>query len=311
MSNSQLISVVMSVYNDEKFLAEAIESILRQSYRNFEFIIVNDGSTDGSASIISKFQKIDKRIVFIDRKENKGLPYSLNESIFLAKGGYVARMDSDDIAVEDRFERQINFLERRSDVDILGGQEALIDSEGLFLKSSKKPLLFNHIKKSAEFVCPVNHPTYMVRRNVYLMLGCYRTSFVYAQDYDFILRAIDYGFVIENMPDKLLYYRSFKGMHSIFKRQRQLYLARYALKLHKERVNRGEESSKTLEKLKRTSFYADVFFALSWNLRNKTLRKKFPKYISYVLVFFSSLLHYEVFNASLRGFLYARYKRQD
>jgi len=309
MSNNQLISVVMSVYNDEKFLSDAIESILKQSNGDFEFIIVNDGSTDNSAVIISSFQKLDKRIVFIDRKENKGLPYSLNESIALAKGKYIARMDSDDVAVEDRFEKQINFLELRPDIDILGGQEALIDSKGLILKSSKKPLLFNKIKKSAEFVCPINHPTYMVKKNVYLTLGCYRDSFVYAQDYDFILRAIDYGFIIENMPDKLLYYRSFKNMHSTFKRQRQLYLARYALKLHKERVRDGIESVRTLEKLKRTSFNANVFFALSWNLRNKVLRKKFPKYVSYVLAFLSSLLHYEVFNASLRGFLYAKYKR--
>ena len=309
MSNNQLISVVMSVYNDEKFLSDAIESILKQSNGDFEFIIVNDGSTDNSAVIISRFQKLDKRIVFIDRKENKGLPYSLNESIALAKGKYIARMDSDDVAVEDRFEKQIDFLELRPDIDILGGQVAPIDSKGLILKSSKKPLLSNKIKKSAEFVCPINHPTYMLKKNVYLTLECYRDSFVYAQDYDFILRAIDYGFIIENMPDKLLYYRSFKNMHSTFKRQRQLYLARYALKLHKERVRDGIESVRTLEKLKRTSFNANVFFALSWNLRNKVLRKKFPRYVSYVLAFLSSLLHYEVFNASLRGFLYAKYKR--
>jgi len=309
MLNDQIISVVMAVYNDEKFLSDAIESILKQSYSDFEFIIVNDGSTDNSVAIISRFQKLDKRIVFIDRKENKGLPYSLNESITLAKGKYIARMDSDDVAVEDRFEKQIDFLERRPDIDILGGQVALIDSKGLILKSSKKPLSFNKIKKSAEFVCPISHPTYMVKKNVYLTLGCYRDSFVYAQDYDFILRAIDYGFIIENIPDKLVYYRSFKNMHSTSKRQRQLYLARYALRLHKERVRDGRESDRTLGKLKRTSFNANVLFALSWNLRNKVIRRKFPKIVFFILAFLSSLLHYEVFNASLRGFLYAKYKR--
>ena len=86
-------------------------------------------------------------------------------------------------------------------------------------------------------------------------------------------------------------------------------MARYALKLHKERVRDGIESVRTLEKLKRTSFNAHVFFALSWNLRNKVLRKKFPKYVSYVLAFLSSLIHYEVFNASLRGFFYAKLRK--
>jgi GT2 family glycosyltransferase len=132
---------------------------------------------------------------------------------------------------------------------------------------------------------------------------------VYAQDYDFILRAIDYGFVIENMPDTLVYYRSFVNMHSPVKRQRQLYLARHALKLHKERAGIGKELDRTVEKLNRISFRSNLLFSFSWSLRNKSLRKNLPKAASYILVFLSSLLHYEVLNASFKGFLYARSRK--
>ena len=96
--NNPLVSVVMSVYNSEKYLKEAIESILNQTYTNFEFIIVNDGSTDSSLDIIQEYMKKDERIVLISR-DNKGLPYSLNEGIEKAKGKYIARMDADDISL--------------------------------------------------------------------------------------------------------------------------------------------------------------------------------------------------------------------
>ncbi|OEZ33321.1 hypothetical protein AS144_05120 [Francisella endosymbiont of Amblyomma maculatum] len=95
--NNVKISVIMSVYNAEKYIAQAIESILQQSFKDFEFIIVNDGSTDNSLAIIKKYEEINSRIRIISR-ENRGIIYSLNEAIFLANGEYIARMDADDIA---------------------------------------------------------------------------------------------------------------------------------------------------------------------------------------------------------------------
>ncbi len=309
MNNQDLISVIMSVHNGEKYLKEAIESILFQTYDHIEFIIINDGSTDSSHSIISNFKDIDNRIVFVDRPINKGLPFSLNEAIALSKGRYIARMDADDIAHEDRFEKQLNYFKSRPEVDILGGQVALIDSNRDIVKCSDKPLSYSKIRSSAEFSCPVNHPTYMVKKKIYNKLNGYREYFVYAQDYDFILRAIDAGFIIENTEDILLSYRSFPNMHSITKRHRQLYLARHALILHKERVRFGLESSKTIMKLSRKSFSAKTLFIFSWKLRQKALRNKLPKMFYYLLVILPSMLHFEVFNASLRGFLYARSKK--
>ena len=301
MSNLPLVSVVMSVYNNEEFVSHSIKSIVDQSYSDFEFIIINDGSTDGSKHIILKWQKVDNRIIFIDRKENKGLPYSLNESIAIAKGKYVARMDSDDIAGIDRFERQVRFLESRLEVDIVGGQVTHIDSEGSKLPSSTQPLSFEEIKSIAEFSCPVNHPTYMVKKDAYVALGGYRDVFVYAQDYDFILRAIDSNLIIENISDVLLEYRSPSSGCSTAKIHRQLYLGRQAINLHKERVKFGLELVKTFEKSKRTFFYAGFLFSFSWELRRKALDMELPRYITYILAFVSSLLHYEVFYDSLRG----------
>ena len=301
MSTSPLISVVMSVYNNEDFLPQAIKSIVSQSYSNFEFIIVNDGSTDSSKHIIIEWQKTDDRIIFIDRKSNKGLPYSLNESIAIAKGKYVARMDSDDVAIRDRFEKQVGFLEGKPEVDIVGGQVTHIDSKGSVLKSSKQPLSFEEIKLIAEFACPVNHPTYMVKKNAYVKLEGYRDVFIYAQDYDFILRAIDCNLIIENMPDILLQYRSSTSERSTIKIHRQLYLGRQAIKLHKERVKFRLESVKTFKKSKRTMFYAEILFSFSWNLRGKVLEMEIPRLATYIFAFFLSLLHYEVFYDSLRG----------
>lgn len=301
MPTSPLISVVMSVYNNEEFLSQAIKSIVSQSYSNFEFIIVNDGSTDSSKNIIIEWQKIDCRIIFIDRKNNKGLPYSLNESIAIAKGKYVARMDSDDVAVIERFERQVDFLERKPEVDIVGGQVTYIDLKGSELKSSKQPLSFEKIKSIAEFACPINHPTYMVKKSTYEKLEGYRDVFVYAQDYDFILRAIDCNLIIENMPDIVLQYRIPTREFSTIKIHRQLYLGRQAINLHKERVKFGLESVKTFKKSKRTIFYAEILFSFSWNLRGKVLEMEIPRFATYIFAFFLSLLHYEVFYDSLRG----------
>ncbi|MDA8949884.1 glycosyltransferase [Pseudomonadales bacterium] len=302
MKNNPLISVVMSVFNDEKFVSHSIRSIVNQSYRNFEFIIVNDGSSDGSRNIILDWKKVDDRIVLIDRKNNRGLPHSLNEGIAIAKGVYIARMDSDDIALKDRFEMQLRFLEANPVVDIVGGQVSLIDSNGIEFKSVRQPLSFKDIKSIAKFACPMNHPTYMVKKKAYSLLKGYREAFVYAQDYDLILRAIDRNLIIENMPDVLLHYRFLAHETSAAKVHRQLYLGRQAILLHKQRVNLGFESAAVLDKANRTSFYAGVLFSFSWGLRKKALDAKLPSYLKYFLAFISSVLHYEVFYDSVRGF---------
>lgn len=127
--NSPLISVIMSVYNCEKYVLVAIESILNQSYSNFEFVIINDGSTDSSIEIIKKYQHKDSRIVLIDQK-NIGLTKSLNKGIKIAKGDYIARMDADDISLSDRFMNFINYYKKNQNVMIYTTPAITIDSFG-------------------------------------------------------------------------------------------------------------------------------------------------------------------------------------
>ena len=115
---SPLISVILPVYNAEKYLAEAIDSILNQTFTDFEFIIINDGSTDNSLSILQSYQTQDSRIRLFSR-ENKGIVMTMNEGIDLARGEWLARMDADDIAMPSRFERQLQHLKETS-ADICG-----------------------------------------------------------------------------------------------------------------------------------------------------------------------------------------------
>ena len=300
MKKPPLISVVMSVFNDNKFLSHSIKSIVNQSYKNFELIIVNDGSSDNSRNIVLDWKKADRRIVFIDRMENRGLPYSLNEGIAMARGEYIARMDSDDIAVKDRLKKQLRFLEENSDIDILGGQVSYIDSNGAEFQSAKMPLSFKDIKSISKFACPVAHPTYMVKKKVYSLLEGYREEFVYAQDYDFILRAIDNKFKIANMPDILLQYRLIPAEIPTSKVHRQLYLGRKAISLHKQRIKFGFENKRDTDKLNRTLFYAEALFSFSWALRSKALEARIPNFCKYFLAIIFSLIHCEVFFDTLR-----------
>lgn len=124
-----MISVIMPVFNEEKYLERAILSVLYQTFSDFEFIIINDGSQDDTLKIAQEFQKKDKRIKIINHAQNKGLVNSLNDGISIAKGEYIARMDGDDICVFNRFEKQIIFLKNNPEVKLVGSFIDIIDSE--------------------------------------------------------------------------------------------------------------------------------------------------------------------------------------
>ena len=125
-----LISVVMPVYNGEKYLKDAIDSILNQTHTDFEFIIVNDGSTDNTANIIDSY--VDSRIIHV-RQENRGLPKALNVGASISKGEYIARMDADDISLPNRLKSQYLFFKSNSDISVLAGSFSYIDEKGKYL----------------------------------------------------------------------------------------------------------------------------------------------------------------------------------
>lgn len=114
------ISVIMGAYNAQEYIAQAIESILNQTYTDYEFIVINDGSTDDTPNIIRRYAKSDPRIIFIDNKENQGLIAVLNQGLDMARGEFIARMDADDISLPQRFEKQVAYLDANPDVGVLG-----------------------------------------------------------------------------------------------------------------------------------------------------------------------------------------------
>ena len=192
MKNKPLISVVMSVFNDEKFLKHSIDSILNQSYNNFEFIIIDDGSTDSSLSIIKDYKKIDKRIIVVS-KQNTGLTKSLNVGLRLSKGEYIARIDGDDISHSLRFEKQINLFKKESQIALIGTNCILIDENGQQIgrKKYNYPTNYKKIKTnllSAYSIFP--HSSMMFKTSEIKSLGFFDEYFKKTQDYNLLLNLL-------------------------------------------------------------------------------------------------------------------------
>jgi len=189
----------MSVYNGGDFLKNSILSVLRQTFSNFEFIIVNDGSTDNSLSLIRSFSKKDHRIVVVDNHKNQGLTKSLNVGCKLAKGEYLARQDADDISQESRFEEQIRFLQKKSDVVLLGsrGYEVGLRRQIISRYFDEKTIL-KRIKVQNPFI----HSSVMIKTNAFKKLDFYNENFSTSQDFDAWLRLSKVGRIC--MLDKVL-----------------------------------------------------------------------------------------------------------
>lgn len=212
------VSVIMSTYNtDESFLRKSIESILNQTHKNFEFIIINDGSNK-DLNIIKQYN--DKRIIVVDNMENKGLPYSLNKALEISTGKYIARMDSDDIAILNRLEKQVMYMEKHKDIGICGMFAKQIgDKNGFSLTPLYKD---NDVKVQLLFKCALTHPTVMIRKE---MLNNnkiqYNEQFKYAQDYELWSKCNMKRIKISIIPKIGLYLRIHKKQISDSKREEQ------------------------------------------------------------------------------------------
>jgi hypothetical protein len=220
------VSVVMSVFNGQAFLVEAVESILGQTFRDFEFVIVDDGSTDGTAEILDRFARQDERIRIL-RHANKGRAESLNAGIGLANGKYIARMDADDIALRIRLEEQIRFMEEHPDVGLLGGAFELISDNGTrLMKTVSFPTEDLDIKSALLVDNPICHPTVVMRKAVFEPSGGYRKALVDADDYDLWLRISEKS-RLANVGTCVLQYRIHPDQVSIkaMRHQKECFLA--------------------------------------------------------------------------------------
>jgi hypothetical protein len=204
-----LISVVMPAYNSERYLKEAIESILHQTFRDFEFIIIADCSTDGTDAILNGYRQKDGRIR-IYHQEKKGLIYALNKGCSLAGGKYIARMDADDVSLPNRLERQVNYLEAHPEIGILGTGIQYLDEAGKLGESLQNPADPVTIGFYLYFANCIVHPSVMMRREIVSYLGGYRTDALHAEDYDLWARACNVT-KIANLPEVLLQLRLWRG----------------------------------------------------------------------------------------------------
>jgi glycosyltransferase involved in cell wall biosynthesis len=201
------ISVLMSVYNGEKYLKEAVESILGQTFTDFELIIVNDASTDNTDAILHEVAKADSRIILIKNEANLGLTKSLNIGLKQARGEYVARMDTDDISLPERFELQKKFLDENPSIVAVGGENEIIDTDGKktgYKKVYTGPALLHFL-----FIIgnQINHSSIMFRKKPILDEGGYDEHFRYVQDFELWSRLSKKKFLFSNLTTPLLQYR--------------------------------------------------------------------------------------------------------
>jgi glycosyltransferase involved in cell wall biosynthesis len=201
------ISVLMPVFNNDRYVAKAIDSILNQTVADFEFIIVDDGSVDNTNEILTQYQSRDARIRLF-RRANGGIVSALNEGLAYCRAQYIARMDGDDIAHPDRFALQSDYLDNHPDCAVVGGVFMGIDEDGKELG----PYRFARNKVTSFRTFPIQvaltvHPLAMIRKDALLALGGYRATFPHAEDYDLFLRISKYG-RLHNPDEILLSYRN-------------------------------------------------------------------------------------------------------
>jgi hypothetical protein len=207
------LSVLMAVYNGEPYLEHAIESILRQTFNDFEFVIVDDCSTDATPAVIESFQ--DDRIRYIRNHENLGQTASLNRGLSICQGRYIARMDADDLAREDRFEKQVEFLDAQPNVAVVGSSLEFIDSKGATVGSWDYPTGQLALRWLALFGCPLSNGAAVFRKEVvWDQLGGYDERIKVAQDWELWNRVLSTA-EIGNLADRLLQVRQHEGQVSV------------------------------------------------------------------------------------------------
>ena len=202
-----LVSIILPAYNCEAYLQQTINSLLQQTYTNFELLIINDGSTDSTFEIINSYT--DSRIQLIQNDGNKGLIYSLNNGFELAKGKYIARIDADDICLPERIEKQVNWLEQNPSTAVVASTIQFINEKNVvtgFWDLDRKTITKEVIKKAMLWECCIAHPSVMIRSSI-IKNYKYNSYQKHIEDYDLWLQLLADNFVIEKINEPLLLYR--------------------------------------------------------------------------------------------------------
>lgn len=267
MSQMPKISVVMSVYNGSNYLDQSIKAILGQTFQDFEFIIIDDASTDATADIIKTYADKDARIRPFRNDKNigpAGFIRNLNFGCKQARGKYIARIDHDDISREDRFQLQYDFLENNPDIFIVGAALRKVDENGIDLGLMQAPLDNDEIRKEMPKKISLYHPVIMFRKNFYD--NFYRDKIRYCEDYDFYLRIMTDSLKMANLPECLLEYRILQN--SLSREQdkviKNLFINQ-CKEFYRERLEKGTDSYDTFE--------PDLFLKIYENHSKELIKK--------------------------------------
>lgn len=258
------ISIILPSYNSEKFLSESIKSVLGQTLKDFELIIIDDGSKDKSLKIAEGFAKKDNRIKLLKNKNNLGLQKTLNLGLKYSKGKYIARMDADDIMDRSRLEKQFNYLEKNKEIFLVGSSAKVIDESGIKIGIFKK---FNNFKKIKNKMVDSNtmiHPSVMFRNNFGFF---YREKFKSSEDYDLFLRMISSGKKITNLPEELISYRIYRKSF-VFTMPNQEFYFKKAKEFYFQRISSGKDNYDSLigptKKISKKINEVDYLYLLSF-----------------------------------------------
>jgi glycosyltransferase involved in cell wall biosynthesis len=256
------ISVVMPLYNTERHLAAALDSVLAQTFADFEIIAVDDGSKDGTLKILRDYETRDSRLRVLSRP-NTGIVGALNDGLAMARAEFISRMDGDDLCLPQRFAAQVNYLRQHPECVLVGSQVLLVDPEGAPI-SPHRQTRFTHDEIDHDHLnrgWPVIHPAVMMRREAVEKIGGYREQYKWLEDLDLFLRLAEIG-KLANLPDTLLKYRlHFQSVcHTRFDVQGPLKMKLYA----ETRRRRGESVNDDMPKLPTEKSESEIHRMWAW-----------------------------------------------
>jgi glycosyltransferase involved in cell wall biosynthesis len=204
-----MVSVLLPVFNAERYLHCAISSILTQTFADFELLVLDDGSTDGSLEIASAFT--DRRISILPGHRNEGLAVTLNRGLAAARGRLIARQDADDVSHPQRLARQVSFLKANPQVILLGTQARVVDAQNRIIGCLRRPVTLTAIRWMALFLNPIVHTSVMIRAEAVRELGGYSADYALTEDFHLWSRLLERGAVVANLPEPLVDYRHHAG----------------------------------------------------------------------------------------------------
>ena len=225
------VSVLIATYNRERFISEAIDSVLKQSFTDWELIVIDDASTDNTTAVVNKYMRKDSRITYFKNPINLGISKSRNKGLSLARGTYIATLDSDDIWIDEtKLEKQVEFLDINKEYALIGGGIIYIDTDSKPLRKMLYPIYDSIIRNVILQFNPFPHSTVLIRKSAIDVVGNYDESMKTCEDYDMWMR-IGMSYKFTNIPKVLAGYRVHGGNIS---RNKKLSMAGTVLELVKK-----------------------------------------------------------------------------